>query len=58
MNKYQKAKAAAREAAIRWQHEASQRADSWSDLAEAAAYFERLARRYGLIKEFRENSII
>lgn len=30
----------------------------WSELAEIGAKFERLAKRYGLFKEFKENGII
>jgi len=31
---------------------------SYSDLARCQRYFEKLGRRYGLLKEFRENGII
>ena len=31
---------------------------SWGELAEQVAEFERLAKKYGLVKEFRENGII
>lgn len=58
MNTYQKRKEAAREKAIAWQHEASQRSMSYAELYEAGAYFEKLGKRYGLTEEFRENGII
>jgi hypothetical protein len=58
MNKYQINKARAREQAQEWQANFSDNNYSWLDLANFGAYFERLAKRYGLIKEFRENGII
>ena len=54
MTEYRKRKASARCKAIDWQAAAH----SWEELAEATAYFEKLGRRYGLLKEFRENGII
>ena len=30
---------------------------AWFDIAEISAYFEKAGRRYGLLKEFRENGI-
>lgn len=49
----------ARREAIEWQQEMT--ADgvnpSYADLARAAKYFGKLAKAYGLIKEFRENGI-
>jgi len=58
MNKYQSAKEEARKEAIEWQIDFSQSSHYMSKLVEAANYFARLAKRYGLIKEFRENGII
>lgn len=58
MNKYQIAKEKAREKAIEWQLDFNNHNYSWGELAYYGAYFERLAKRYGLIKEFRENCII
>jgi len=57
-NEYQRRKAQARERAQRWQHEFADGPHSWGEVAEATARFERLARRYGLTHEFRENGII
>lgn len=31
---------------------------SYEDIAEKTAYFEKMGRRYGLLKEFKENGII
>lgn len=58
MNNYQKRKAAAIEAAINWQDEFVSRPVFWSELAEKTERFEKLAKRYGLRKLFRENGII
>lgn len=58
MNIYQKNKERARQTAIAWQHESANTWQTWAELAEASAYFETLGKRYGLIKEFRENGII
>lgn len=58
MNKYQRAKAAAREVAIDWQINFADNNYSWYDLAVSLAKFEKLAKRYGLTREFRENGII
>lgn len=58
MSRYEKEKAAAREEAIDWQLEITQRPVFWSELAEATERFEKLGRRYGLTREFKENGII
>ena len=56
-NRYQQGKERARNAAIEWQAESSERVDSWMDLINAAEYFTKLAKRYGLRREFIENGI-
>lgn len=58
MANYQKRKEAARQEAIDWQEEAAGLRLSWEGLAIATAYFEKLGRRYGLLREFRENCIL
>lgn len=58
MKTYQIQKAAARDAAILYQQTAAEQAQSWEEVADAAARFERLARRFGLLREFRENGLI
>ena len=58
INKYQVGKAKAREEAQKWQHDISQNALAWWDIAHMGDYFEELGRRFGLIREFRENGII
>lgn len=58
MNKYQQAKERARQKAIDCQLTFSDKVYYWSDLAYFVAYFEKLGKRYGLVKEFKENGII
>lgn len=54
---YTEAKARARELAIDWQYETSQRNISYGELAEAGERFNKLGKRFGLLGEFRENGI-
>lgn len=56
--KYEIAKENARDKAKEWQLWASEQNLSYSELAEYGEYFRKLAKRYGLIKEFGENGII
>ena len=58
MNKYQKEKEKTRNEAIDWQADFVNHNDSYGELAYVSDYFETKARRYGLVKEFRENGII
>lgn len=58
MNEYQKQKNAAREKAIEWQADFGNHNYSYGELAEWGDYFARLAKRYGLTEEFKENGII
>lgn len=58
MNNYQRAKARARNKAIEWQHDFNNHSYSYGELAKWQEYFNRLAKRYGLVEEFRENGII
>lgn len=55
---YAQKKESVRQAAIDWQADFVNNDYSYGELAERFAYFERLARRYGLVGEFRENGII
>jgi hypothetical protein len=48
----------AREEAIKWQYEFDGKIMSWSDVVYWADHFRKTGRRYGLLKEFRENGII
>ena len=54
---YQENKKAARAEAIEWQLTTAQEPMYWSELAEWNEHFERLGRRYGLLREFHENGI-
>ena len=47
-----------RQLAIYWQMASSENSLSWEGCIIADGYFRRLARRYGLVREFRENAII
>ena len=55
---YRERKAKAREEAIHWQKDFANHNYSYSELADWTSYFENLAKRYGLTREFRENGII
>lgn len=54
---YETKKEMARQEAIDWQNDLFRDNRSYEDLAEAAEHFEKLGKRYGLLKEFRENGI-
>lgn len=58
MTDYQRKKQAARDAAIEWQLTFGEYEYSYNELAEQQRQFEKIAKRYGLIREFRENGII
>jgi hypothetical protein len=55
-----KTKDEAREYAIRWQSwiNSTEEKIYQSDLAEWGDYFEKLGRKFGLLREFKENGII
>lgn len=58
MNKYQMRKESIRDEAITFCESFSEgRAWSYGELADRQAYFEQQGRRYGLLREFRENGI-
>ena len=54
---YATKKAVTRQEAIDWQNGVANRNYSYEEMQEAAEHFEKLGRRYGLLKEFRENGI-
>ena len=58
MNKYQKGKENTRNEAIDWQADFANHSYSYGELFYFLDYFETKARRYGLVKEFKENGII
>jgi len=57
-NTYQIKKYEIRQQAIEWQNNFKNHNYSWGELAEWGDYFTKQAKRYGLIKEFKENGII
>ena len=58
MSKYTRAKENARQKAMDWQTEYYNNNYSYGELIAFAEYFTKLAKRYGLTEEFRENGII
>lgn len=55
---YQELKNKAREEAKTWQLDFVNNNYSYEEFFEAQSKFEKLAKRYGLTKEFKENGII
>lgn len=55
---YKYRKETARCKAIEWQLKMSDKNLSYSELAHYSYYFAKLGKRYGLIKEFKENGIL
>lgn len=55
---YAERKEKAREEAIEWQYSFSEKDHYMSEYAYWGSYFEKLGKRYGLLREFRENGII
>jgi len=47
-----------REFAQNWQNDFPRSSYSWHDLADWGAFFEEYGKKYGLLREFRENGII
>ena len=54
---YEKRKDELREEAKEWQNNFDNETYSWEDLLKCNYYFEKYGKRYGLLKEFRENGI-
>lgn len=57
MSSYQKQKEKIRSEAIDWQNSFADTDHSWGEMSITQGYFERQGKRYGLMKEFRENGI-
>lgn len=53
-----KSKEEARQQAIDWQYWAGEQNLSYSEIADWAGYFRTLGKKYGLLKEFKENGIL
>lgn len=58
ITKYQKAKNKIRDLAAEWQLDFGNNNYSWLELFQWQEFFSIQAKRYGLIREFRENGII
>ena len=58
MKSYQQRKAEAETEAIEWQLNYCNHNYYWSEIAAFQDHFTRLAKRYGLVKVFKENGII
>lgn len=57
MSYYEKRKEEIRQEAIDWSYEVADKEMSYAELAAAEERFETLGRRFGLLTEFRENTI-
>ena len=55
---YKELKAEAVAEAIATQQEQSTSAQSWAEVATTCEHFQKLAKKYGLIKEFKREGII
>ena len=55
---YQELKEKLRQEAVEWQNTMSEFHLSYEELTEMQRYFERMGKKFGLLKEFRENGII
>ena len=58
MDKYAKGKDSVRNKAMEWQMDFQNHNYSYEELTRFGNYFEKLAKRYGLVREFKENGII
>lgn len=55
---YREKKEKTREEAIEWQSSFSENSYSYSECSYFAEYFKKKGKKYGLLTEFKENSII
>ena len=55
---YKEKKAEARQMAIDWQNKQATESSSYLEIVEQVEKFWKLAKKYGLLKEFKENGII
>ena len=56
-NTYETKKEMARQEAINWRNDFCNHNYRYEELVEFEHYFEKLGKRYGLLKEFHENAI-
>lgn len=57
-DEYERRKEKLRDEAIQWSYDTSERTMSYYDLMVEQSYFYEQGRRYGLLREFRENGIL
>lgn len=57
LSSYDRAQAILQSFAIEWQYKFSELNYSWGELAMWQSFFEEYGRKYGLLREFRENAI-
>ena len=55
---YKEQKEKARELAVQWQYDFANNNYNWEEISEFTDFFTKLGKRYGLLKEFRENGVI
>lgn len=55
---YERNQSILRDFAIEWQFKFADLTHAWRDLCEWSDFFEEYGRKYGLIREFKENGII
>ena len=55
---YKEQKQRARELAVQWQYDFANNNYNWEEISEFTDYFTKLGKRYGLLKEFRENGVL
>lgn len=55
---YKEQKQKARELAQTWQFNFANNNYSWEEIGEFTNFFTKLGKRYGLLKEFRENGVL
>ena len=58
MKTYQEKKSEAISEAIEWQYAFCDRDISWEELSEETEHFVKLAKRYGLIRMFKQEGVI
>ena len=57
-DEYERRKEELRDEAIQWSYDTSERIMSYYDLMVEQSYFYEQGKRYGLLREFRENGIL
>ena len=55
---YKEQKQRARELAVQWQYDFANNNYNWEEISEFTDFFTKLGKRYGLLKEFRENGVL